>query len=121
MQAHRLPYKSVKLFHEKISEIKGGDFVVMAGESLVAFKEGIAMRTSDHRDAKFCAFGLEQPAGATIGVDHENIVIGGAVFEHAGLDRFCDALWVEVKIGRETGEIHVGPAVLSFERQNFTR
>jgi hypothetical protein len=79
------------------------------------------MWSCDHGDAKLGAFGLEQSTRAAIGVDHENIVIGCAVFEHAGLDRFCDALWVEVKIGGETGEIHVVPAVLSFERQNFTR
>ena len=110
------------LANKKVGQVEGSKFVIGDfGKSVVALVKAIAMRPRDHFDAHIVAGSLEQTAGATIGVNDEEIIILGAMFGHGFADPFGNFLGAKMQDCRQADQIHMGPAVCLFDVQNLAR
>ncbi len=71
------------------------------------------MRACHHLHPKGGAAGLQKAAGAAIGIDHEQAVIGSAVRCDGGLNSIRDPVRPQMQICRKALQIKMMPAVLA--------
>jgi hypothetical protein len=93
----------------------------MVFKGLISFEKGIAVRALDHLNAHLFASLLQQPSGATVGIDDEDLIKVTAVLGNSFFDSLRNPFGVDVQYGGQASQGHMIPAVALFQMQDFAR